>query len=86
MTIDANPFRSATINMVSILAENRHAKKGASSSQLKQYSKQVWRPKLVVAKENTTTLSHDVSRKNERKEWRPRVEKRVETRGQSKPP
>ena len=34
VTIDTNPFPSATINMVSILAENKCARKEASSSQL----------------------------------------------------
>ena len=33
MTIDTNPFPATTINMVSILAENKHARKEASSSQ-----------------------------------------------------
>ena len=33
MTVDTNPFPSATINMVSISAENKHTRKEASSSQ-----------------------------------------------------
>ena len=44
MTVDTNPFPSATINMVSISAENKRTRKEASSSQPVQCSKQVWRP------------------------------------------
>ena len=81
MTIDSNLFPSAAINMVSISVENKHARKEASSTQPVQHCKQVWRPKLIVIKENTRNLSHDVSRKNERKEWRPRLKRRAETKG-----
>ena len=85
ITIHTNPFPLATINMVSISAKSKRAWKEALSSQLVQHSKQVWRLKSIVVKENTRTLSHDVSRKNERKEWRPKLERRIETGRQSKP-
>ena len=67
MTIDTNPFPIA-INMVSISAETKRDKKKASSSQLMQCSKQVWRPKLIVVKENTKILSHSVLRNKAKKE------------------
>ena len=81
MTIDTNPFPLAAINMVSISTESKRARKEALSSQPVQCSKQVWRPKSVVVKENTRAQSHEGSRKNERKEWRPRPERRIETWG-----
>ena len=86
MTLDTNPFPSDAINMVSISVENKHARKEASSAQHVQHCKQIWRPKLIVIKENNKNLSHDISRKSERKEWRPRLKRRVETGGQPKPP
>ena len=86
MTIDTNPLPLATMNMVSISAENKHTRKDVSSSQPMQHSRQAWRPKSIVVKENTRTLSCDASKKNERKEWRPKLKRRSETRGQSKPP
>ena len=78
MTIDTNPFSTATINIVSISVKNKCAEKETSSIQC---TKQVWTPKLVVVKENAKAQSHEGSRKNERKEWRPRPERRIETRG-----
>ena len=34
-----------------------------------------------MVKENTRTLNHDALRKNERKEWKPKLERRAETGG-----
>ena len=72
MTVDSNPFPSATINMVSISVENRHTRQEASSSQPVQCSKQIWRPKSMVVKEKTRTLSYEPFRKNEKKELVPK--------------
>ena len=78
MTINTNPFLTATINRVSISTENKRARKEVSSSQPIQSTKQVWRPRSIVVKENTRAQSHEESRKNERKEWRPRPERKIE--------
>ena len=86
MIVDTNPFTSTTINMVSISTESKCTMKEASSSQLVQQSKQVQRPKSIVIKEHTRALNYDTSRRNERKEWRPKLERRVEHMGQFKPP
>ena len=86
MTIFTNHFPSVNINMVSISAENKRDKKEASSSQPVQYSKQVWRRKLIVVKENTKALSHEGSRKSERKECRLKPKRRIETTGRYESP
>ena len=79
-------FPFATIKMVSISAESRCARKEVSSPQPMQQSKQMWRPKSIVVKEHTRALSCDTLRRNVRKEWRPKLKRKVEHAGQSKPP
>ena len=79
MTIDTNLFPSTTFNIVSIIAECKHARKEASSFQPVQQSKQVRRPKSIVVKEHTRALNYDSSKRNERKEWRPKFERKTES-------
>ena len=64
MTIDTDPFPSATINMVSISVESKRANKEISSSQHIQHSKQVWKPKSMAVKEHSRTLSSSYERRN----------------------
>ena len=57
MTIDADPFPSVTINMVSMSAECKCIEKDLEKVRLSKPSKQVWRTKSVIVKDHCKELS-----------------------------